>query len=272
MNNRLHLISGLPRSGSTLLSTILRQNPMVRSRITSPLGGLYAGMIRQMSQDNETAVFISDEQRKAILTGLFENYYGEDLKQRIVFDTNRIWSGKMPGLKALFPNAKAICCVRHVPWILDSLERLVQRNPLEMSRIYNSDPTSTVYSRFEHVGGGNGLVGYAWNALREGIFGPHKESLMLLQYETLATEPERALRAVYAFIEEPYFEHTFDNLASSEDEFDARLGAPGLHTIRPIVAYEDRRSILPPDLIRRVESDSFWRRPDAAAALGVQIV
>jgi len=34
---RLHFISGLPRSGSTLLSAILRQNPRFYAGMTSPV-------------------------------------------------------------------------------------------------------------------------------------------------------------------------------------------------------------------------------------------
>ena len=38
MNHGLHFISGLPRSGSTLLSALLRQNPRVHAAMTSPVG------------------------------------------------------------------------------------------------------------------------------------------------------------------------------------------------------------------------------------------
>ncbi|MEG3936419.1 MULTISPECIES: sulfotransferase [unclassified Microcoleus] len=34
-----HFISGLPRSGSTLLAALLRQNPRFHGAMTSPLGG-----------------------------------------------------------------------------------------------------------------------------------------------------------------------------------------------------------------------------------------
>jgi sulfotransferase len=61
-----------------------------------------------------------------------------------VFDTHRFWSTKVSALGTLFPRSKVICCVRHVPWIVDSLERQHQRNALEPSRIYNFDPAGTI--------------------------------------------------------------------------------------------------------------------------------
>ncbi|MGA8585530.1 MAG: sulfotransferase [Roseiarcus sp.] len=36
MQNRLHFISGLPRSGSTLLAALLRQNPRISAGMSSP--------------------------------------------------------------------------------------------------------------------------------------------------------------------------------------------------------------------------------------------
>ena len=36
----IHFISGLPRSGSTLLAGLLRQNPRFAAAMTGPVGGL----------------------------------------------------------------------------------------------------------------------------------------------------------------------------------------------------------------------------------------
>ena len=225
--------------------------------MTGPVGSLFTALQRQMSQDNETAVFIEDDDRRAILRSVFEAYYRDRHLSKVIFDTNRLWCSKMPTIADLFPSARVIACVRHVPWILDSLERLVRRNHLEPSKIFNFDPTGTVYSRAEGMGAGTGLIGYAWNCLREAYFGEHADRLMLLTYETLTAEPERAMSALYKFIAEAPFRHDFENVAHDEVEFDARLGAPGLHRVGRVVRHEERRTILPPDLFRRVEADFF---------------
>ncbi|HUB13354.1 MAG TPA: sulfotransferase [Acetobacteraceae bacterium] len=271
MNQGIHFISGLPRSGSTLLAAILRQNPHFHAGMSSPVGSLVNAMLRQMSQDNETAVFIDDDQRKAVLTAVFDAYYFREHPRKVVFDTNRLWCSKLPALAALFPQAKVICCVRHVPWILDSIERLVRRNKFEPSKIFNFEPGGTVYSRVEGLGSGSGMVGFAWNALREAFFGDDADRIMLLTYETLTNDPRRALSVVYEFIGEAPFGHDFENIEYDATEFDARLGTPGLHTVRPVVRPTDRRTILPPDLFRRMEQDSFWRDP-AVNIRGVKIV
>jgi sulfotransferase len=183
----------------------------------------------------------------------------------MVFDSNRLWTTKLAALARLFPKSRTICCVRHVPWIVDSLEQLARRNALEPSKIFAFDATSTVYNRYDMLAGGTGLVGFAWNALREAFYGPHSGQLMLLTYEALSSDPRRALQAVYDFIGEPSFAHDFTNLTLNLDTeaFDRRLGAPGLHAVRPEVAPLPRETVLPPDLFQRIAKSSFWLDPAA---------
>ena len=112
-----------------------------------------------MSQRNEFGVFFNNEQRKEILRGVFAGYYKDIHPKKVVFDTNRFWCSRMALVAGLFPNAKVIATVRHLPWIMDSVERLMRRNTFETSRIFNYDPGGTVYSRVEALSSGAGLGG-----------------------------------------------------------------------------------------------------------------
>jgi len=272
VDHGIHFISGLPRAGSTLLAAILRQNPRLHAGMTSPVGGLFGALLREMSQANEAAVFIDDAQRAAILRGVFDAYYARVHRTRTVLDTNRVWCARLPALTALFPDARVVACVRDVPWIINSVERLIRRNRFEPSGLFKFEPGGTVYARCEALSGGTGLVGFAWNALREACFGEHADRLLLLTYETLCDEPARALAAVYDFLGLPPFTHDFTHVAYDEArEFDARLGTPGLHDVGPVVRRETRRSLLPPDLFARYEPDSFWRDP-ARIPAGLRVV
>jgi len=260
MQNGIHFISGLPRSGSTLLSALLRQNPRFHAGMTSPVGSLFSAMLREVSQGNETAVFIDNTQRAALLRTVFDTYYADLHPTHVVFDTNRLWTTKLPTLVSLFPECKVVCCVRHVSWIMDSIERLIRRNHLELSKIFNFEAGGSVYSRVDGLGGATGMVGFAWNGLREAIYGEHADRLLLVTYETLTLDPLRALGAIYDFIGEPHFQHDPENVTFADAaDFDARLGTPGLHTIGSSVRPTERKTILPPDLFARFEQDAFWR-------------
>ena len=72
--SKIHFISGLPRSGSTLLAALLRQNPRFQAGMSGPLAGLFGALLGQMSARNEYSVFIDDTQRERIVHGLFDNF------------------------------------------------------------------------------------------------------------------------------------------------------------------------------------------------------
>ena len=263
MQNGIHFISGLPRSGSTLLSALLRQNPRFSAGMSSPVGGLFNTMLKQTSQGTEGAVFIDDDIRERLLRAVFEAYYADIHPTQLVFDTNRQWTTKLPALTQLFPQSKMICCVRNPAWVVDSIESLLRRNAFELSGIFNYEPGGTVYSRVDGLGSPTGMVGFAFNALREAVYGEHAHRLLLVRYESLSTNPLGTLAAVYNFLEEPLFTHNPNRIEPCYDmiEFDIRLGTPGLHHVGASVQARTRPTVLPPDLFTRFDRDAFWNDP-----------
>jgi len=261
--NGIHFISGLPRSGSTLLAAILRQNPRFHAGMTSPVGSLYMALEGALSRRNEAAVFIDEAQRRAVLRGLFSNYYEALQSEKLVFDTNRTWCTKLPALTQLFPDARIICCVRAISWIMDSVERLVRGNAFELSGLFGFDAGSTVFTRVNRLAASDGIVGFALDALKEAFYGEQAARLILVEYQALTRAPEQTVRHLYQLIEQPYFAHDFDNVEYAAEEFDLALGTRGLHTVRRKVEWIERQTVLPPELFARFENDAFWRLPEA---------
>ena len=259
MKRKIHFISGLPRSGSTLLAGILRQNPRFHAAMTSPVGALFNSMVEAMSPGKEFAVFISPEQRRDILKSLFTAYYRKEDQKEVTFDTNRLWCSRLPALNRLFPEAKVICCVRSLAWIMDSIERLVRKNAFENSRLFaNPSERSNIYTRIEALARHDRMVGSAWSALREAYYGEQSSCMLLVAYESLTRSPEETLSQIYRFIGEDPFTHDFDNVEYEEPEFDRLLGTDGLHKVAKKVAFRPRKTILPPDLFERYDKLTFW--------------
>jgi sulfotransferase len=273
MDNGLHFISGLPRSGSTLLSALLRQNPRVHAAMTSAVGSLVASLQRGMSQENESSVFIDEGQRERVLIACVDAFYADIHPEKLVIDTNRVWCAKLPAIAMLWPGAKVIACVRNPAWVLDSIERLTRKNALEPSNIFRFDPGGTVYSRAEGLMSGVGMIGFALNALREAVFGSQHNRLLLVRFETLTTDPGAVLAAIYDFLGEPAFTHDFDRIEPDYEamSFDARIGSPGLHAVAPRVHHTVRDTILPPDLFERYAGGAFWSAPGGLPP-GVRLV
>ena len=89
-------ISGLPRSGSTLLSAILRQRPEAQAGMSSPVGPLMQALLTAMGVRSEWSPLVDDNQRRRLLRGVIDNYYGDLRKSNVVFDTNRLWCARLP--------------------------------------------------------------------------------------------------------------------------------------------------------------------------------
>lgn len=267
---RIHFISGLPRSGSTLLAALLRQNPRFEAGMSGPLAGLFGALLGEMSARSEFSVFLDDAKRQRILHGLFDNFYAE-CPAEVIFDTSRGWCARMPAIARLFPDAKVIACVRDLQWVVDSIERLIQHNVFSPSSIFNFSPGGTVYTRANGVVGADGMVGGPYDSLKQACYGAQHDRLLLVQYDTLTTDPAKTMAAIYDFIGEPAFAHDFGHVDYDVTEFDQRAGTPGLHTVRPTVAAEARETLLPPDLFNRFIHDAFWREPNNIPA-GLRVV
>ncbi|MBR7800710.1 sulfotransferase family protein [Undibacterium fentianense] len=264
---QFHFISGLPRSGSTLLSAILRQNPRFHAGMTSPIGSLYNSILHQFGAGSEFGPVITKAERKRIVRGLFDSYYAEQADKSFVFDTNRMWTAHLPMLMDQFPDSKVIACVRNVAWIMDSIERKYASDPYEITRLFNDDnERATVYSRVETLAQRNRMVGYPWAALKSAFYSEYASSLLVLDYDLLAQAPQKVLPLIYDFIGVEPFEHDFHHLQYDAPEFDVPLGMRGLHKVRPEVSFQTRDTILPPDLFHQYSQLSFWKEGQGSKA------
>ena len=69
MRTPIHFISGLPRSGSTLLAALLRQNKRFHAGMSGPLAGMFGALVGEMSARNEFSVFLDDTKRRRTYCG-----------------------------------------------------------------------------------------------------------------------------------------------------------------------------------------------------------
>lgn len=258
----INFISGLPRSGSTLLGAILRQNPQVCAGMSSPVFSLVNALMPKLSNANEFGVMFSDEERRAVLRGLFESYYSVR-PEPIMFDTNRSWTQKLPVLLQLFPETKFVCLVRPIAEILQSFEHQYLRHPLQLSRIIGCDPDTSVYTRCDRLMLANGLVGTALNGLKEAFYGASSDRLMIVSYQALVSAPDNVVQSLYRFCGIEPFSHRFKDISFEEREFDEQLGAPGLHAVRSDVRAVRSAGTLPPDIVARYAGRPFWETDGA---------
>lgn len=251
-----HFITGLPRSGSTLLSAILKQNPRFHTSITDPLATMVKGVIETSQDGPGIKTIVTVDKRKNTVKGLIDGFYA-DVSNPVIFNTNRAWTLLTPQLKELYPKSKLIVCVRDINWVLDSFERAHRKNPMSTNTV-TGGLGGTVYSRTEMLMDEKGIVGFPYIGIKQAITSEEKNMLMLLEYDHLTKNPDQALRSIYQFIGETWFPHDFDNVESSWDDYDSEIGIK-LHRVRKKVEYVSRNYILPPDILQKYAKMEVWR-------------
>lgn len=256
---KIHFLSGLPRSGSTLLAALLRQNPRFHAAMSGPLCGLLDAVLQKMAEGNEYALFLSEAQRERIARSLFEAYFADVAGARVVIDTNRDWTAHLSVIAKLFPEARVLCCVRSPAWILDSFERRVQAAPFHRARMFTGAAGVNVYTRVASMLK-TGPVGPSIQAFRQAWSGEHADRLIAIRYESLTEQPGEVMARLYDALGEERFSHDFENVQYEEPEFDKRLEMPGLHEVRPSVRANRRKTILPADLFSQNDR-CFWDVP-----------
>jgi sulfotransferase len=118
---------------------------------------------------------------------------------------------------------------------------------------------SNVYDRCKFLMDENRFVGGPINHLAQALYSDDADMICVVDYNALAKSPLTTMQKIYEFIEEPWFQHDFDNVAVSYDDYDIRAKIIGLHTTRKSVSFQERSSILPPNIWSVYNPYSFWK-------------
>jgi len=129
MNKTFYFMAGLPRSGSTLLSSILNQNPRFYSGPSSPvLGAMFA--VEQDFMGNELYHGYPKPDQVREIIGNIPHHFYSDVQQPVVFDKNRAWTARVPYIEGYIgEQAKILVPVRRIDEILTSILTMIHRNP-----------------------------------------------------------------------------------------------------------------------------------------------
>lgn len=234
----IYFMSGLPRSGSTVLLNILAQNPLYG--ISSPSALLEAMFtLRNVWWDEwvEHMAMPEDECRERLrntLKAVIYGYHGH-IGKSVILDKSRGWLAHIEMLEwALGREAKIIVPVRDVRDILASFERLwresSQWRQLQTDR-ENYPRMQTVAGRCEIWTREDKPLGLAYNRIRDALHRGYSGRMHFVEFDTLCRQPERTMRDLYGFLGEKYFTHDFDHIEQVTQE-DDRVHGMDLHTIR----------------------------------------
>jgi sulfotransferase len=261
-----YLISGLPRSGSTLLCNILAQNPdLFVSKSTSGCHDVLFGIRNQWSRLLEhQAEGINYDQLKNVLNSVLNNYHYTN--KSLIVDKGRGWLSLIEMTEFILGyTPKIIVPVRNLSEILSSFEKLWRKSTGFTQWGFESDDyfrSQTTEGRCEIWSSESHPVGLAYNRVRDAINKGYKNKLCFLEFDLLTSYPEQAMKMVYNYLELPYYPHTFNNVQQYTQEDDAGIHKiPDLHTIRSIVSpvNHDSEIILGSSLRQKYSNLEIWR-------------
>jgi sulfotransferase len=115
------------------------------------------------------------------------------------------------------------------------------------------------------MGNISNFIGYVSSPLEcmiQSIYSEEHKNICYVEYDSLTKKPYETMKKIYQFIEEPWFEHNFDDVEVSYDEYDKQTKIEGLHNVSKKVQFIERNSILPTDLFTHYEQACFWKNKD----------
>ena len=265
MNKKYFFDSGLPRSGTTLLSSILNQNPNLHASPMSPVFGSMISLENYLKYSEEANIYQKPESYYSMISGLIDNYY-QDVNKPYIIDKCRAWSGQIPRIKYyLADNPKVIVTVRNPLDILASFINLIEKNKNQISFIdkglIKQGKRLTIENRCEYLMNSDGVVFQSISGLMTAI-SEYKECIHLIEYDDLINEPEKIMLGIYNFFEIDYFEHDFNNVVNQYSENDSLYGLNDMHKIRNKLERKSRKydEVLTEEVISKYKNFEFWKQ------------
>lgn len=260
-----HFISGLPRSGSTLLCNILAQNPRFYVSATSGILDIMFGVRNSWDNLTEFKAHPDPIAKKRVLRGIMESYYG-NRSEPVIFDKSRGWVAYLEMAKNLWGDVKVLVPVRDIRDVLASFEKLWRKTsangqvPLEREKYFEMQ---TAEGRANLALRNDQPVGLAYSRIKDALKRGHSDNLLFVQFENLTSSPKNTLEAIYDFLGEERFEHDFNEVKQVTWENDAVHGFAGLHDIRSKVEpMKPQWPTILGDWAEPLKSLNFWQFPN----------
>ncbi len=262
---KIHYIGGLPRSGSTLLTNILLQNPKFATTATSSLLDLMLQIRDGWNKLEGHKNYPEGQDKWGVIRSIMQNYHNTD--KSIIFDKNRGWSSHIEFVeKVTGEQARIIACVRNLEDICSSFEKLFRKNRAdgEIHGEFNNTQMKTIDGRVSVWTSDEGVIGRPYVSLLDTIQRGLGDRIMFFPYESWTSNPDFWFKKLYEFVGEDYYQHDFNNIEQTIRENDAGYGwGNDLHEIKKgklIPATSDATSIIGQTWYKKLHNTEFWKK------------
>jgi sulfotransferase len=248
-NKTLHFITGLPRSGSSVISSLLNQNPDIAGDTNSTVCDLLDVMNNSWPAlgDNDPGAYrdIKIQTLRSAILGYYQHR-----PQTVIFDRHLGWTRSITLLEQILQRpVKVLVCVRNPAEILSSYERSRLSDPLQTDAVeISTGKKSNLLSRTFFISGPDGLMGATHRDIQDSVIMGYLDRMLFVDYGMFCSNPRSQTKRIYDFFDLPYFEHDFKNIMPGNPGVRSRLEKV---TVNPV-------QYLGLDLFDQYNSQIFW--------------
>lgn len=266
-----YFMAGLPRAGSTLISSILNQNPNIYSSSNSPMCGMMFNLERSIFASEQYRAFPKPSVMSETIMGVIKGYYS-DTNKNIIIDKSREWTipENFEVLKRNLPyEPKVIIPVRSITDILASFITLVNKNPgkpnfidseIEARQEFNFyRPANDI--RCDHLMRPKGLIDNCLYGIAYALHPDNKKYFHFVEYDSLIENTEQEINNIYDFLGVEKYTHDYSNIINTVKEDDSVYGLIGQHDVRSTISRRniDKNKVLSQYVINKYSGLEFWR-------------
>jgi len=256
-DKKYYFLSGLPRCGNTLLSSILGQNPKIKVSPNSFLATIFCQIL---DQDDNMAFhnFPEYQSLQNCASILFKTYY-KSWKGDVIIDRSP-WGteGNLKILKEYCPNKpKFICPYRPVLEILASFINLYQKN-----KVIDVSDKKGVEDICYGLLSKDGLVYKGIQSINNLYKSDH--DVYYLNYHSFCDKPQNEMQNIYKFLDIKQYKHNLkkvDQFEVNGIKYDDEINDvyKNLHDVRPIIKEQNINvdKLLPFSIIKEYKYLSF---------------
>lgn len=229
-------LSGLPRTGSTLLSALLSQNPAIHSEGNSAVCQLMWEMCQSVTNCKEQLQANNKEHLVQPFIANIPHFYYQNIPETIVVDKCRSWTHE-PNLRlakiCIDPNMKVIVLERPIIEIVESFARLYEKSGFKGQELQDKiakllEPKSEPIMR-------------SIQGIQSAKRNNDNRTFLFVQYNDFVTDPAKTIQRIYEFCGWQPFSHDFNNVICKYPENDDAYELKGQHDIRAKISAESSK-------------------------------
>ena len=268
---RFYAMAGLPRSGSTLLSTLINQHPEAYSSASTPVFDMMANANQFIgnhelykAEPKESAVY-------ELMKSIPRSWYHDKTDKQVVVDKSRAWTNQFQYIEFGEFQTPILTCVRDLDEVIASFIRLVKKNPFKGEGKMNFIDRDVVLQGYDEINdhnrcltliGGTGVVGRHLNQLRDIYENKNQDKIHIIEYNDLVEDTQATMDKVFEAMKLDPVPIKKEGLKSIHAEKDAEIyGLEGMHTVKSKIekTKEQPKELLGEEILKACEDTAIWR-------------